>query len=417
MHGKTLFLLIFSALVLLLLTSCSTQQTATPTASPSPTLIPVTPTQAIGCSVITAKPTPNVSSSLPALTSADFVTGPDNASVTMLFYCDFQSQQCQIFANVLDSLQKNHPNDLRVAFRPLPATGKTATSVLDKSLISVQAALAAGDQGKFWDMRGLLHTKYSEWVNLSNSQFETWVEKQAPTLGLDTNKFKIDLKNPSTVSRTKALYDAAVQLGISGIPTVFINGALQQRAALSYDGLESTISLITLGTREFNSCPPFDIDPLKQYTATIHMDKGDILIQLYADKAPLAVNSFVFLARKGWFDGVTFHRVIPGYLAQTGDPSGTGLGGPGYFFKNEINPDLQFDKPGVVGMANSGTDTNGSQFFITYAPAPTLDGGYTIFGQVLKGMDVLEGLTPRDPSQSVTLPPGDKITSVTIEEK
>ena len=117
------------------------------------------------------------------------------------------------------------------------------------------------------------------------------------------------------------------------------------------------------------------------------------MIQLYADQAPLAVNSFVFLAKQGWFDGVTFHRVIPGFVAQTGDPSGTGKGGPGYFFKNEVS-DLRYDKPGVVGMANSGPDTNGSQFFITYAPQPSLDGSYTIFGQVIQGMDVVENLTP-----------------------
>jgi len=109
--------------------------------------------------------------------------------------------------------------------------------------------------------------------------------------------------------------------------------------------------------------------------------------------------------------------VIPGYLAQTGDPSGTGLGGPGYFFKNEITINLEYNKPGVVGMANSAPDINGSQFFITYAPAPDLDGQYTIFGQVLRGMDVVESLTPRDPSEGINLPPGDKIISVTIEEK
>ena len=110
----------------------------------------------------------------------------------------------------------------------------------------------------------------------------------------------------------------------------------------------------------------------KQYIATIHTEKGDIVIQLFPDKAPLAVNSFVFLARQGWFDGVTFHRVIPGFAAQAGDPSGTGKGNPGYFFNNEIS-DLKFDKPGMVGMANSGPDTNGSQFFITFAPAAHLE--------------------------------------------
>ena len=113
---------------------------------------------------------------------------------------------------------------------------------------------------------------------------------------------------------------------------------------------------------------------------------------------------------------MTFHRVIPGFAAQAGDPSGTGKGNPGYFFNNEIS-DLFFDKPGIVGMANSGPDTNGSQFFITFAPAPHLDGSYTIFGRVLSGLDVAENLTPRDPDQGTLLPPGDKIISITIEEK
>ena len=179
----------------------------------------------------------------------------------------------------------------------------------------------------------------------------------------------------------------------------------------------STISLIALGTRQFKSCPPFDVDTSRQYIATLHTAKGDIVIQLLAEQAPLAVNSFVFLARKGWFDGVTFHRVIPGFVAQAGDPSGTGRGGPGYYFNNEVRTDLLFDKPGVVGMANSGPDTNGSQFFITYAPEPQLDGSYTVFGQVVSGMDVAEGLTPRDPQASTDLPPGDKILGVTIEER
>jgi cyclophilin family peptidyl-prolyl cis-trans isomerase len=159
------------------------------------------------------------------------------------------------------------------------------------------------------------------------------------------------------------------------------------------------------------------ISPGKQYVATLHTEKGEIVLELYADQAPTAVNSFVFLARHGWFDGVTFHRVIPGFVAQAGDPTGTGFGGPGYAFDNEISPDLKFDRPGVLGMANSGPGSNGSQFFITLAPAPNLNGDYTIFGHVISGMDVVKGLTPRDPSQAMNLPPGDKINSVTIEEK
>jgi cyclophilin family peptidyl-prolyl cis-trans isomerase len=144
---------------------------------------------------------------------------------------------------------------------------------------------------------------------------------------------------------------------------------------------------------------------------------GEFVIQLYADKAPITVNSFVFLARQGYFDGVTFHRVLAGFMAQGGDPTGTGKGTPGYEFGYEAN-DLSFDKAGVVAMANSGagTATNGSQFFITFGPQPTLNGGYTIFGQVTSGMDVVNGITLRDPDQNPTTP-GDAIESITITEK
>ena len=159
------------------------------------------------------------------------------------------------------------------------------------------------------------------------------------------------------------------------------------------------------------------IDPLKAYTATIETEKGDIFIELFPDVAPQTVNSFVFLAQAGWFDDAPFHRVLPGFMAQGGDPTGTGLGGPGYAFANETSDDLIFDRAGLVAMANSGPDTNGSQFFITYGPAEHLNGGYTIFGEVLEGMDVLESLTPRDPSQGGVLPTGDTIITITIVEE
>jgi len=170
------------------------------------------------------------------------------------------------------------------------------------------------------------------------------------------------------------------------------------------------------GTKQYASAPPMTIDPKKQYTANVVMEKGgEFIIQLHADKAPITVNSFVFLAREGYFDGVTFHRVLEGFMAQGGDPTGTGRGGPGYQFVNE-DSDLVFDKAGVLAMANAGRDTNGSQFFITFAPQPRLNGGYTIFGQVTSGMDVVNGITRRNPEQSPSFT-GDAIKSVTITEK
>lgn len=168
--------------------------------------------------------------------------------------------------------------------------------------------------------------------------------------------------------------------------------------------------------KQWSSPPPMTIDKSKQYFATAKMAKGgEFVIQLFPDKAPITVNSFVFLAEQHYFDGVTFHRVIPGFMAQGGDPTGTGMGGPGYQFVNENNG-LTFDTPGVVAMANAGPDTNGSQFFITYAPQPRLNGGYTIFGQVVSGMDVVNGITPRNPDDNPTFP-GDTIETITIQVK
>lgn len=161
--------------------------------------------------------------------------------------------------------------------------------------------------------------------------------------------------------------------------------------------------------------PPLTIDTSKAYTATIVTERGEIVAQLFADRAPKAVNNFVFLARQGFYDGVTFHRVVPGFVAQGGDPTGTGSGGPGYQFEDEIDPELKFDSAGLLAMANSGPDTNGSQFFITYGPAPWLNGQHTIFGKVVQGMDVASSLTPRDPEKNPTTP-GDRIVTIRIAE-
>jgi len=167
--------------------------------------------------------------------------------------------------------------------------------------------------------------------------------------------------------------------------------------------------------QQWSSPPAMTIDPSRQYFATVQMAKGgQFVIQLYPDKAPMAVNNFVFLAQQGFYDGTTFHRVIEGFMAQGGDPTGTGTGGPGYKFNDEKN-DLAFDKAGVVAMANSGPNTNGSQFFITFGPAQLSGNDYTIFGQVISGMDVVNGISRRDPQSATT--PGDAMKSVTISTK
>lgn len=160
--------------------------------------------------------------------------------------------------------------------------------------------------------------------------------------------------------------------------------------------------------------PSLVIDPGKTYHARIRTDKGDITLRLFADKAPRTVNNFVFLAREHYYDGVIFHRVIDNFMAQTGDPTGTGTGGPGYSFADEFHPDLRHDGPGVLSMANAGPNTNGSQFFLTHVATPWLDDKHSVFGRVVKGLEVLRSIPARDPGSPKA--PAVSIQSIDIAE-
>jgi cyclophilin family peptidyl-prolyl cis-trans isomerase len=310
---------------------------------------------------------------------------------------------------VLVQLQEKYPQDVQIVSRyyPLP--------MHQNAFLAAQATEAAGAQGKFHEMATLIFEQQATWSVLAPADFASWLDQQAVALGLDQAKFDTDLNATTTTDRINKDISEGTAAGVSGTPFLFVNNSPYQ-GARSLEVLSAIVELYKLKDRQYTECPSMVIDTSKKYTATITTNKGDIVIELYADKAPLAVNSFVFLARSGWFDNNIFHRVIAGFVAQTGDPTGTGAGGPGYVFNDEIT-DLKFDKAGVIGMANSGANTNGSQFFITYDAIPDLDGHYTVFGQVTSGMDVVQSLTPRDPSQSGTLPSGDVILSVTIQEQ
>ncbi|MDQ6660793.1 MAG: peptidylprolyl isomerase [Chloroflexota bacterium] len=158
------------------------------------------------------------------------------------------------------------------------------------------------------------------------------------------------------------------------------------------------------------------LDPSKKYQAVFHTAKGDFTVDLFAEQAPQTVNNFVFLAREGFYNGTTFHRVIPGFMAQGGDPTGTGMGGPGYKFPDERGAlSLQHDSEGVLSMANAGPNTNGSQFFITLGPQPHLDGKHGVFGKIASGMDVVRAIDVRDPNRARQ--PGVQIERVEITER
>ncbi len=393
----------FFVLSIFLLTACASQAKTTPT----PTFVLVepvimdTPTPAVSCSTISAEPTaaPGVNSYFPPVSEADFSIGFADAPVTIIEYCDFQSDACLNMAKVIGKLMQDK-DEVRFVFRPLPLIG-----VLDKSEKAVLAALAADEQGGFWAMYDLFFFKHAEWKALKPETFDAWVIREATALGMDGEKLKAAMKAEGTAARLRAMYESAEKLRIPAVPLVLINGVFQPSYILDYQSVSDAVGLIALGRKQFTQCPPFNVNPQKQYIATLQTEKGDIVIELFPDKAPLAVNSFVFLARQGCYDGVTFYRVVLGSLAEAGDPSDTGMGNPGYFFTNETS-DLKFDKPGMVAMQNNGPNTNGSRFFVTFAPSSHLDGSYTIFGQVLSGLDIVEQLTP-----------GDKILSVEIVEK
>jgi cyclophilin family peptidyl-prolyl cis-trans isomerase len=306
-----------------------------------------------------------------------------------------------------------YPEDIRVIYRHFPLL-----SIHENAALATQASEAAGLQDKFWEMHDLLFARQAEWGNLPVADFQDWLNQRAEELGLDIDRFTSDINSESVKAIPQTAWEAGSGIGMPGTPFLLVNGQIwPANLPMSAGNISALVELELLKDRQFAECPPMEIDPAKGYIATLHTEQGDIVIELFADKAPLAVNNFIFLAKNGWYDGVTFHRVLPDFVAQGGDPSGTGFGGPGYAFVNEISPDLKFDREGLLAMANSGPDTNGSQFFITYAPAQQLDGGYTIFGEVIAGMDVAKKLAPRDPSTDFSLPPGDKILSVAIEEK
>jgi cyclophilin family peptidyl-prolyl cis-trans isomerase len=168
------------------------------------------------------------------------------------------------------------------------------------------------------------------------------------------------------------------------------------------------------GPMKWNSPPKMMLDTSKEYRAIMETDQGEMVLELFAKDVPNTVNNFVFLATHGFYDNTTFHRVIPGFMAQGGDPTGTGSGGPGYVFDNEITS--HGHDAGALSMANAGPNTNGSQFFICYTAQHRLDGSYSVFGQLIQGMDVLEKLKPRDPTQNPTYQ-GSKLISVRIEVK
>jgi cyclophilin family peptidyl-prolyl cis-trans isomerase/protein-disulfide isomerase len=411
---RRLFLLLFLGSTLL--ASCSTTA-----ATPTPTRTVAPPTQPVN--VVT--PPPELSSAAQQPTQqpqrggvADHTLGPDNAYLTITMYGDFQCAPCIDVARSLAVLRERYPDDVRVVWRHFPQKEN------DKARLAAQASEAAGAQGKFWEMHDQLFVAQPEWRSLSPAQFRAKLGDYAKLIGVpDLAAFNMALDQQTYGPLIEQAVQEALALDFKGAPVLLFNG-LPYSGRVDEYGLDAHTRLRLLSKRWYPHQPDLQIDKSKHYTATLVTEKGNIVIELYPMAAPVTVNNFVALARDGWYNNITFHRVIPGQLAQTGDPSGTGFGTAGYNIIDESENGLSFDREGVVAMASQrGVPNSGScQFFITYGPllpASDYDKQFTIFGQVTQGMDVLRKLTPRDPFDELRYPsppPGDKLISVQISE-
>ena len=385
---------------------------ATKTPTPEPTLA-ITPSGPATCSVAPVLPEVNeaVAAKIPDETDYDHSFGPENARITIIEYTDFQCQVCANLAMNLRQLQVLYPDDVRVIVRYLPLTEEH-----EKADLAAQAVEAAGLQDKYWEMHDLLFTSQDDWMTLSEDEFSTWLIGQAVELELNKAQFTTDLTSDEVITSVFEATRESAATTLSTPPAVFFN-KIQYQDWVDLSSLVGMVEYFKLSDRAFTVCPEMTIDPDKKYTATISTDKGEIVLELYPKQAPMAVNSFVFLARQKWFDNTSFFRVVPGFLVQAGDPTGSGFGKPGYQFTNEVTPKLRFNEPGMLAMSNYGDGTNGSQFFITYTSIPEFDGKYTIFGKVIEGLDVLESLRPRDPVYDQVLLAPDRLISITIEEE
>lgn len=358
---------------------------------------------------------PSADSPFPAVSDADWSRGAADPALTIVEYSDLQCPSCAALESVLQQLLANYPDDVRVVFRHFPLIGTEESPFHTKAALAAQAVEAAGRQGAFWELLELLFAEQADWTDLDQAAWEAYLLDAAAALSLDAARFEADLHDPELEMMATEAWNWGVANNVTYTPYLLVNGVPFQWQG-DYATLDAIVKLEMLAERQFTSCPEMIIDPEADYTAILHTEKGDIAIHLLPEVAPMAVNSFIFLANNDWFDDVSFHRVLEGFMAQAGDPTGTGLGGPGYTFAIEISSDWVFDRAGLLALANSGPTANGSQFFLTLDAAEHLNGAYTIFGEVIDGMDVLESISVRDPSQGANLPPGDLILDVTILE-
>lgn len=379
------------------------------------------------------QPNASIVEQLGDITDEDWILGPEDAAMTILMYSDFECPYCSIAGLSLMEYQAAHPDDVRYVYRHFPLPYHT------KAPMSAWAADAAGkqDESLFFVIEHLLYENQNEWASLATlDDYEDWLkEKMKSVDGLDFEQWEKDFADENLHVKQEISFDkASVTNLIEGTPTIFLN---QNSFKGGWDSgvLDNYLAYFKVQQRFYTELPPIVIDAEKDYRAVVETTKGTIIFDLLEKDAPLAVNSFAFLAGEGWFDGNAFYRVKEGFIAETGDPAGNGMGNPGYLFANDAN-DLSFGEAGWVGMVNGGKDKNGSKFFFSndltafYTAAISalnddakeenklseeeiaaevekelakLTETYPIFGKVVEGIEVIPTLTQSDSIVSVKI--------------
>ncbi len=411
---KTLNLLIM-AFVLVALAACNGENAAL-NETPEATVVSLDGTVEVDTTdpaVCTAQ-----SQELPDIAKdTDFITGEtEDYSVTIVSYTDFSCEGCMAMATTLAKTVELYPDDVRLIYRPYVDSNNI------RSVLSAKAAIAAGMQGKFWEMYSRLFATQENWLDITEDEFKTVLWEYATDLELDPDQFDADINGQEVSDILIENLQEALAYGAAA-PIVLVNNT-------SVPIYISTVGdfLVWMDTlmvpfgrhvrdNQFNNCPPMKIDEDATYTATIKTELGDVVIALYPQYAPFAVNSFVYLAENDYYDNTPFYAVVEGFIAQAGDPTGTGWGSPGYYYSIETSDDITFDKAGMVAMANAGSDAVNSQFFFTFSPLTYLNGKHTIFGEVIDGMDVLRSLTLRDPEKAPLSPLSENILDIVIEKQ
>lgn len=369
-----------------------------PTAIPSATAIATTVTADEGNSIL-----------IPEISLQDWQRGEKQAQVTFLVYGDYLSVQTQLLNQALLALVTRHPLDVRYIFRSLSDTRPENSGYL-----AAMAAEAAGKQNAFWEMHTALLSRQTEWAFLNPTQFTEWLLLTANEIGLDADQLLLDLEDEELITRHQQQVHQAVTAGIVFSPVVFMNNT-HLSISPNLDELEAMFQFELLKARQFDTYPLQIIDLDSSYRARIQLSSGELLVYLYSDTAPLAVNNFVFLAEQGWYDQNPIYYVQPDRWIETGDPTGTGLAGPGYSYITELSPLRNFNGIGIIGLVASGPDANGSRFFITLQPEPQFNESHTVLGKVIAGMEYLQGLSARTPIQHLLEEPEVWIETILIE--